>query len=77
MVRKHKADGFISTNKKNNTFMSAGAIKNVHLDSLNEVYPGGLCEGALCSYREGAERFWLCICGGKRSHDLPARTGPK
>ena len=76
LVRKHRADGTVSSNKKNNHFISAGPIKNVYCDALDEVYPGGFCEGALCSYRKGMERFWLCICGGKRNHDLPACTGP-
>ena len=66
----------MSSHEKNNTFISAGTIKNVHRESLNEVYPGGLCEGALCSFRQGPERFWLCVCDGKLSHSLPSVSGP-
>ena len=76
VVKMHRADNSVSSNPKNNNFISAGPIKIVHRDSLNEVYPGGMCEGAICSYRAGAERFWLCVCGGKRSHDLPDTSGP-
>jgi hypothetical protein len=76
MVKLHKADNSVSTNPKNNNFISAGSVKMVYREALSEEYPGGLCEGALCSYRDGAARFWLCICGDKQSHDLPSSTGP-
>ena len=76
LVKLHRADGSVSSNEKNNTIISAGTIKNVHRESLNEVYPGGLCEAALCSFRQGSERLWLCVCDGKRSHSLPITSGP-
>ena len=57
MVKLHKADNSVSTNPKNNNFISAGFVKMVYREALSEEYPGGLCEGALCSYRDGAARF--------------------
>ena len=74
MVKKHKKDGVVSSNSKNNVFISAGPIRNVHRPSLNKVYPGDFCEAALISQKTGDDRLLLCDCEGKLRHDLPDET---
>ena len=82
MVKKHRKDGTVSRNDKNNAVISVGSIRNIHRPSLNKVYPGGLCEAglceaALCSHKTGDARFLVCDCEGTLSHDLPSVAGEK
>ena len=77
MVKRHRKNGTVSSNHKNNIFITAGSVKNILRSALEEEYPGGLCESSLLSHREGDQRFMLCDCKGKSSHDFPSITGPR
>lgn len=76
MVSRHRRSGRVSENPEKNDFISVGTVRNIHRPALEKVYPGGYCEAALCSTKTGEARFLVCDCKGKRSHDLPAATGP-
>ena len=76
MVKRHRANGTVSSNAKNNIFISAGDVRDVHRASLAKVFSGDLCESSLLSNKEGDARFLLCDCGGKLSHDFPEVSGP-
>ena len=76
MVKHHKRSGAVSGNPKNNAFITAGSVENIHKPALNQIYPGGLCEVSLCSFRVGNQRFMLFDCKGDKSHDFPEKTGP-
>ena len=75
LVKKHRKNGSVSSNDKNNVFISVGSVRNIHRPSLNKIYPGGLCEAALCSHKSGDARFLVCDCEGTLSHNLPEVTG--
>ena len=76
MVKHHKRSGAVSKNPKNNAFITVGSVENIHKPALNKIYPGGLCEASLCSFKPGNQRFMLCDCKGVKSHELPEKTGP-
>jgi hypothetical protein len=75
MVVRHKANGKVSSNEKNNIFISVGSVRNVLRSALNKTYPGDLCEAALCSIKTGDAHFLVCDCKGEKSHRLPEITG--
>ena len=77
MVRRHRKNGKVSSNNKNDTFITPGSVSNILRAALREAYPGHLCESSLLSHREGDQRFMLCDCKGKQSHDFPKTTGPR
>ena len=77
MVKKHRRNGTVSTNDRNNSFISVGSVRDIHRPSLNKVYPGGLCEAAMCSHKVWDARFLVCDCEGTLSHDLPETTGER
>ena len=76
-VKRHKKDGTVSNTPEKNRFISVGSIKNVHLKALHAVYGTKFCEASLCSLKQGPRRMLVCDCDGRKSHDLPAATGPK
>ena len=78
IVSRHKADGTVSTNPRNNHFISVGEVRNVHRRTLAKAYPGGLCESSLCSFKTGVQRFIVCDCNGTGNHlKFPEVTGPR
>ena len=76
LVQRHKVDGKVSSNKKNNIFVDVGSIKDVHIPSLLHVYGAELCESSLCSFKTGPARMFVCDCHGTKNHDLSDRSGP-
>ena len=76
IVSRHRANGSVSSNAKNNIFISVGQTRNVHRPTLADEYPGGLCEAALCSFKKGKLRFLVCDCKGEKSHSFASLTGP-
>ena len=78
LVSRHRANGVVSSNHRNNKFISVGDVRNVHRATLAAAYPGGLCESSLCSFRQGNLRFLVCDCNGNGKHEkFPEVTGPR
>jgi hypothetical protein len=75
LVKRHRSNGAVSSNDKNNLFISVGSVRDVLRTALHKVYPGPegeeLCESSLCSIKEGDARFLVCDCKGAKSHALP------
>ena len=82
LVKRHKADGTVSTNERNNCFITVGQ-NTAYIPALHKVY-GKKCEACLCSARFGKMRMAVCDGAGKpghstldtRLHDLPGKSGP-
>ena len=76
LVRRHRGNGTVSSNRKKNVFIDVGSIKDVHIPALHQVYGTELCESSLRSFKTGKARLFVCDCHGTRSHDLPETSGP-
>jgi hypothetical protein len=82
LVKRHRANGDVSSNDSNNCFITVGQ-NTAHIPALHKVY-GKKCEAGLCSARFGKMRMAVCDRCEKSGHttldsgqhDLPAKSGP-
>ena len=82
LVKRHRANGEISSNERNNCFITVGQ-NTAYFPALYTVY-GKKCEACLCSARFGRMRMAVCDRAGTPGHDtlntglhdLPTKSGP-
>ena len=82
LVKRHRANGTVSTNERNNCFITVGQ-NTAYIPALHSVH-GKKCEACLCSARFGKMRVAVCDKAGTPGHstldtefhDLPAKSGP-